>query len=208
MKRIRNFCLECRWALLCLAQVVLLPLFSSCAMIFDVNTSVIIAEPKITAPPIDSNPNVTPPFNLSKYPYKGSTAAILTFKAISGVSESEIMAFTDAFEGKFIEKNVQRIVNRAKMKQILELQKFSATCGSTECAMEAGQLLNVEYMIYGSVERKNQKSIITVFLTSVESGQQLACASFDYNGTRLTTEGAEQTVNCFLHAVMRKTSKP
>lgn len=206
MKKIRDFCSGHRRGLRYLAQVALLPLLSSCAMIFDAGNGV-IEEPKIAAPPIDANPNVTPPANLAKYPYKGSTAAILTFKAVSGVSAAEIAAFTDAFEGQFVEKDVQRMVNRAKMKQILELQKFSATCGSTECAMEAGQLLNVEYMIYGSVERINQKSVITVFMTSVESGQQLACASLDYNGTRLNTEGAAQAVNCFLRIVMKKTSR-
>lgn len=203
MDKHRDFCRKNGRPLLCLA---LLPLLSSCAVIFDAGNGA-IEEPKIAAPPIDANPNVTPPANLSRYPYKGSTAAILTFKAVAGVSDAEISAFTDAFEGKFVEKDVQRVVNRAKMKQILELQKFSATCGSTECAMEAGQLLNVEYMIYGSVERQNQKSVITVFMTSVESGQQLVCASLDYNGVRLNTEGASQAANCLLHAVMRKAPK-
>lgn len=166
-----------------------------------------VAVPPITGPA--KTVSDRPPPNLSKYPFKDSTVAILTFDVRTGISAEEVALLADRFEVEFGKINVQKTVSRAKMKQVLELQKFASTCGSTECAIEAGQLLNVEYMIYGSVGRINRFNTINIYMTSVERGEVVASSTTDYEGSPegLIKNGARQAVNNFLRSVMAKVPK-
>jgi TolB-like protein len=95
------------------------------------------------------------------------------------------------------------------MKEVLELQKYSIACSSTECAVEAGQLLGVEYMIYGSIGRIGSMFTVNVYVTSVEKGAVVAAATVDLSGQieGLLTEGMRQAVNKLLQAVIEKGDK-
>ena len=193
-------------AFLLLAGVLLSP---ACAPLMEdmMNpTTATVAAPPITGPAKTIKDR---PPNLSKYPFKDSTVAILTFDVRTGISAEEVALLADRFEVEFGNVNVQKPVSRSKMKQVLELQKFAATCGSTECAIEAGQLLNVEYMIYGSVGRINRLNTINIYMTSVERGEVVASSTTDYEGSPegLIKNGARQAVNSFLRAVMVKVTK-
>ena len=185
-------------------------LLAACAPLIEdvINpTGATVATPPITGPAKAISDR--PPPNLSKYPFKDSTVAILTFDVRAGISAEEVALLADRFEVEFGKVNVQKVVSRSKMKQVLELQKFAATCGSTECAIEAGQLLNVEYMIYGSVGRINRLNTINIYMTSVERGEVVASSTTDYEGSPegLIKNGARQAVNGFLRSVMAKVPK-
>jgi hypothetical protein len=148
------------------------------------------------------------PAGLDRYPFKGSTVAVLTFDVRVGISANEVALFADRFEVEFSAAGVQRPVSRSKMKEVLDLQKFSASCGNTECAIEAGQLLNVEYMIYGSVGRINRLSTVNIYMTSVEKGEVVVSATTDYEGSPegFIKNGVKQAVNAFLKSALAKKS--
>ncbi len=92
------------------------------------------------------------------------------------------------------------------MKEILELQAYAATCSSVECAVEAGQQLGVEYMIYGSIGRIGSMFTMNVQIASVEKGAVVAGTTMDYSGRieGLLTEGMARAVERLLQAVRKK----
>ena len=178
----------------------------SCAVMFDEvmhGDTDTVAKPELTKP--SSREERLPP-GLDRYPFKGSTVAVLTFDVRGGVSANEVATFADRFEVEFAKANVQRPVSRSKMKEVLDLQKFSASCGNAECAIEAGQLLNVEYMIYGSVSRITRLSTVNVYMTSVERGEVVVSAAVDYEGSPegFIKNGAKRAVNAFLKSALKK----
>ena len=77
-----------------------------------------------------------------------------------------------------------RIVARSKMKEILEEQKFQANerCSAAECAVEAGQLLGAQYMVYGSIGKIGELFSVNTFLVDVESGVTMRSATTDLRG--------------------------
>ena len=143
---------------------------------------------------------------LAEYPHRNATAAILTFDARAGVSIDEAALLADRFSVELGRMEVYRLISRSKMKEVLELQQYSAACTSVECAVEAGQLLGVEYMIHGSIGRIGSLFTINVYITSVEKGSVVAGATVDYSGEieGLLTGGMQQAVNNLLRAVMKK----
>ena len=115
----------------------------------------------------------------------------------------------DRFAVELGRMDVHKLISRSKMKEVLELQKYSVTCTSVECAVEAGQLLGVEYMIYGSVGRIGSLFTINVYMTSVEKGSVLAGATVDYQGQieGLLTDGMLRAVHNLLRAVIDKEAR-
>jgi len=144
--------------------------------------------------------------DVAKHPHRNATAAILTFDARAGVSADEVALLTDRFAVEIGRLEVYKLISRSKMKEVLEIQEYSITCASTECAVEAGQLLGVEYMVYGSIGRIGSLYTINIYITNVEKGSVVAGATVDYRGQieGLLTVGMPQAVNNLLRAVMEK----
>lgn len=134
------------------------------------------------------------------------TAAILPFDARTGVSADEVALLADRFAVELNRTDAYQLVPRSKMKEILELQAYAATCSSVECAVEAGQQLGVEYMIYGSIGRIGSMFTMNVQIASVEKGAVVAGTTMDYSGRieGLLTEGMARAVERLLQAVRKK----
>ena len=83
------------------------------------------------------------------------TCAVLTFDARVGVSVPESQMLSDRFAAEFDRLDRYTIVARSMMREILDEQKFQAMdhCSAAACAVEAGQLLGVRYMVYGTIGR-------------------------------------------------------
>ena len=143
------------------------------------------------------------------HPHRNATAAILTFDARTGVSADEAALLADRFSVELGRTEVYRLISRSKMKEVLELQEYSVACTSVECAVEAGQLLGVEYMIYGSIGRIGSLFTINVYITSVEKGSVIAGATADHYGEieGLLTSGMPRAVNNLLKAVCDKATQ-
>lgn len=142
-------------------------------------------------------------------PARGSTAAILTFDARAGLSADEVALLADRFAVELDRTGAYRLVPRSKMKEILEFQAFSAACSSVDCAVEAGQQLGVEYIIYGSIGRIGALFTMNVYLAGVEKGAVVAGTTVDYRGRieGLLTEGMSLAVERLLQAVTSKASE-
>jgi TolB-like protein len=69
------------------------------------------------------------------------------------------------------------------MEEILKEQGFQQSgCTSSECALEAGQLLNVEQMVTGSISKVGEIYSVEVRLIDVESGKIVAVGVEDIRG--------------------------
>jgi hypothetical protein len=204
-----------KWLLLrfiCGAPILIL---TSCAVLIDAAIDPRNHE-KIVTPPIGKPLQISKPqyptpvsslVDLNRYPYRGSTVAILIFDVLGeGVSAGNVALLSDRFQSEYEKTRVQNLVSSSKMKEVLDLQKFSAVCSSTECAVEAGKQLGVEYMIYGSIGKIGSLFTINVYMTSVEKGTIVASASVDFSGEieGLLTTGIKQAVNNLLSAVIRQ----
>ena len=142
----------------------------------------------------------------ARYSHKGATAAILTFDTHAGLSADEVALLADRFAVELDRTDTYKLVPRSKMKEILDLQAFSTACSSVDCAVEAGQQLGVEYMIYGSIGRIGSLFTMNIYLASVEKGAVVAGPTMYYSGQieGLLTEGMAQAVERLLQAVVSK----
>ena len=143
---------------------------------------------------------------LDQHPHRGATAAILTFDARAGLSVDEVALLADRFAVELDRTDVYKLVPRSKMKEIMDFQAYSATCGGVECAVEAGQQLGVEYIIYGSIGRIGSMFTMNVYIASVEKGAVVAGTTVDFQGKieGLLTEGMARAVESLLQAVSKK----
>ncbi len=112
------------------------------------------------------------------------TCAVLTFDARAGVSTPEAQMLSDRFATEFDRLGRYTIVARSRMREVLEEQQFQATdhCSAAACAVEAGQLLGVRYMVYGTIGQLGQLYSINSFMVDVETGAQIRSATSDLRG--------------------------
>ena len=108
--------------------------------------------------------------------------AVVEFQG-KGVSNLEASALTDRLVLELFKTNSFKVLEREMLEKILEEQKFQLSgCNSTECLIEIGRLANVQEIISGSVSKVGEVYSISARLISVESGEILKVAAFDYRG--------------------------
>ncbi len=109
------------------------------------------------------------------------TCAILTFQAGAGVSSPEADMLSDRFAIEFDKLGQYKLIARVRMKDLLAVQAFSTSkaCAASECAVEAGQMLGVRYMVYGSIGKIGEIYSINSFMVDVETGAQVRSATTD-----------------------------
>ena len=123
-----------------------------------------------------------------------ATIAVLDLET-SGVSTLEADYLTRRIRHELFQTDKYKVLERAAMEEILTEQGFQLTgCTSSECAVQAGQLLGVQYMVAGSVGKIGSLYTIFLRLIDVESGEITASATADCRGsieevaTNTTTE--------------------
>lgn len=123
--------------------------------------------------------------NLSAQEVRKPTCAVLTLDARGGVSVSDAEILSDRFAVEFDRLHRFRMVSRSRMKDVLEAQNFSmsAACASDECAVEAGRMLGIRYLVYGSIGQIGEVYSINSFIVDVESGAQVRGATCDSYGS-------------------------
>ena len=113
---------------------------------------------------------------------KSSTVAIIDFDA-RGISTLEAQTLTDRFRTSVVGTGAVIVVERAMMLDIIEEQGLQQSgCTSSECAVEVGALLGVEYMIGGSIGKLGDTFTIDSRLISVESGASVQVKEITYQG--------------------------
>jgi len=108
--------------------------------------------------------------------------AVLDLDA-TNINEEDARFLSDRLRIELFDAGTFNVLERDKMNVILDEQGFQISgCTSVECAVEIGQLLNVQQMVAGSVGRIGNVYSITLRLISVKTGQLLQTAKHDYQG--------------------------
>lgn len=107
------------------------------------------------------------------------TAAIVAFEALGATSQdAEIL--TERFRTEVATRNAFRLVERARMDEILREQGFQQSgCTSTECAVQTGRLLGVRRTIAGSISHLGSTWSVSAREIDVETGEILRTGVVD-----------------------------
>jgi len=109
--------------------------------------------------------------------------ALLDFDNTGGLSLPESVTLANRLSTMLVKTEAFIVLERGKMQGILEEQGFQQTgCTSSECAIEAGKLLNVQKMISGSIGRLGQTYTVDISLIDVETAQIEKTFFEDYKG--------------------------
>jgi len=128
------------------------------------------------------------------------TVAVLDLDT-EGVSHPEAAYLTRRICHELIQTETYIVLERSTMEEILTEQAFQMTgCTSSECAVEAGQLLGVEKMIAGSVGKIGTMYTIFLRLIDVETGEIETSASADCHGgiEKVATQTTKEAVAMLL----------
>lgn len=101
--------------------------------------------------------------------------AVLEFEARGGVSKEDAASLSDAFQGQIIETGEFIVVDRNRIKSILQEQGFqqSEACTQVECLVEVGKILKVEKMFAGTIGKVGKIFTVNVQLIDVATAQIL-----------------------------------
>lgn len=108
--------------------------------------------------------------------------AVLEFEG-QGISKSEAGPLTDRFRGELVRTNAFVVVSRDKMEAILKEQAFQLSgCTSTECAVEIGQILNIQKIVVGKIGKVAQTYTIDISFIDVETSRIEKSFNRDHKG--------------------------
>ena len=100
-----------------------------------------------------------------------------------GISESEAATFSDQLRGHLVNLGAFIVLERGKMENILKEQSFQQTgCTLTECAVQAGRILNVQKLVAGSIGKIGKTYAMNISMIDVESGRIERSFNRNYQG--------------------------
>ncbi len=112
------------------------------------------------------------------------SVAVLDFEARSGISPQEAATLSDVFTATLVSSNEFVVVDRSKIKEILEEQGFqqSEACSKVECIVEAGKILSVEKMFAGTIGQVGETYNLNLQVIDIATAQILTTSSRSYRG--------------------------
>lgn len=106
-------------------------------------------------------------------PASSESVAILPFDAGAGLDTITANSITECVQYSFVQHhNRYSVLARKQIKKILHEQKLQLT-GLTESAVEAGNILGVNYVITGNIMKLGDKYILIIQFIDVETGEIL-----------------------------------
>jgi TolB-like protein len=110
--------------------------------------------------------------------------AVLDFDARAGISAAEAATLSDAFSAQLVETGEFTVVDRNRIKAVLQEQGFQQTeaCSQVECVVEAGRILNVQRMFAGTIGKIGRTFNVTVQVIDVETSQISLSKSRQHSG--------------------------
>lgn len=98
------------------------------------------------------------------------TVAVLPFDIGPGVDPNARMMLTDELQTTLFKSGKWNLINEAERDKVLRQHSFNQSgCTSSECAVQAGRILQVQKIITGSVNYYGGIFKITIKLTDVET---------------------------------------
>jgi TolB-like protein len=108
-----------------------------------------------------------------------STIAILDIDPIN-ISEEDGLIISNRLRIESAKFDSTLIVERQKMNEILREQGFqNSGCTELECAVEIGKLLNVKFLITGSIGKIDNLFTLSIRMIDVETAQITKIAKYD-----------------------------
>lgn len=99
--------------------------------------------------------------------------AVLDFTA-NNVSSADANILLESFTSDLVSAGKFTVIERRNMEKILAEQSFQLSgCTDTACAVQAGKLLNIKYIVTGSLNMADSGYILILYLIDVESGKIL-----------------------------------
>ena len=101
----------------------------------------------------------------------------------SEVSSSEIKALTERLRSELLMTKHFKVLERDIMEEILKEQGFQQSgCTTSECVVQIGQLVNVEKMVAGKINKIGNTYSSSVRIIDITTGSIDKIVSFDYTG--------------------------
>jgi hypothetical protein len=101
----------------------------------------------------------------------------------TGISNNEAQFLSNRLRTELFETGKFQIVEREKMNTVLKEQGFQQSgCTTVECAIEIGQLLNVNVMVAGSIGKIEEIYSLSIRMIDVQTGAIIRTATRDYEG--------------------------
>ncbi|MBF0433578.1 MAG: PEGA domain-containing protein, partial [Fibrobacteria bacterium] len=112
------------------------------------------------------------------------SVAVVDFDG-KGVQQHEAEIITDKFRGQLLQTGLFAVVERNKMKALLQEQDFQTTdrCDGSACIVEMGKLLSVQKMFTGSAGKIGNLFILSINVIDVESGKILLTLEEEIKGS-------------------------
>ncbi len=96
--------------------------------------------------------------------------AVVPLNSSSGLSKSELSIMTEYLEAALANTNAFNLIASQQRDAIIsELQFSSSGCSDQSCALEIGQLLSAEYMVFGTVNKQSNTYIMSIKKVNVET---------------------------------------
>ena len=97
--------------------------------------------------------------------------AVLNFES-QGISNNEINSLTYYFQGELVNTQAFIVLERRDVEKVLKEIGFQQTgCTGTMCAVRAGEMLNAQKVIYGTIGRIGKSYTININFTDVQTSQ-------------------------------------
>lgn len=102
----------------------------------------------------------------------------------NGITDNEALVLTEKLRGELFNTGVFNLLERGQMDEILKEQGFQQTgCTSSECLVEAGQLLGVNAIVAGSVGKMGNIFLISIRIIDVASARIESQAQIEIEGS-------------------------
>lgn len=112
------------------------------------------------------------------------TCAVLTFDTGKGMHTSQAALLANRYAVLVARTGRYKVLSRYRTNQILLKYRFNRAAykSSTAAAIAAGKVLNVQYVIFGSVEKKGERYTLDTSLLEVESRKIIKRVRSYYDG--------------------------
>ncbi len=112
-----------------------------------------------------------------------TTVAVIDFEG-RGVKPEEAVSLSDVFQGVLVESQQFTVVDRNRIKAILEEQGFqqSEACSQVECLVQVGKILKVERMFAGVIGKVGTRYTVNIQVIDVTTAQILSSKPRQHDG--------------------------
>lgn len=110
--------------------------------------------------------------------------AISSLDPKGGVTSEEAGIIADNLAAQLQQSGIYRVMERSQMDQILKEQNFqqSGACDGSQCAVEMGKLLGIDYMVVGSIGKIGTIHSMSLRLVDVGTGEALRTSALNHKG--------------------------